>query len=169
MNLNLLCDRTVMGAIKMSFMWTSERPTGLKPRWSLASVNMKQLELIMKWKGAVSHQDVLFLRFLSLPGSISFSLLREFILPGWGGEVVSWAPAVVLETSPSCSELWQSSGTGNACRVNVCEWNRGEQANRALTASWSSRLFFCCGGSETHKTLLVTCLCLMVLNSHRYL
>lgn len=98
----------------------------------------------------VSHQDLLFLRLLSLPGGVSFSLFRQFVLQGFSSNRVSWVSSVselIAAVCSSCSELQQhTSATGKALNVKVCVWNRGELANRALTASCSRRLFFCCSG-----------------------
>lgn len=132
-------------------MWTINKKW-LKSRWSL--VPWIQTDIIE----SCVHSSVcweFFLRFLSLTGSVSLSLFREFVLPGCSRDGVSWESvvserfSVVVETSSSRSAPQQTSGTGKPSRVKVWEWNRGEQANRTLTASWSSRFFFCSAGSSS--------------------
>lgn len=44
--------------------------------------------------------------------------------------------------SSAFSQMQQKSSNGRALRVNVCEWNKGEQANKALTALWSNMFLF---------------------------
>lgn len=108
------------------------------------------LSTVYKFFFTFYHQDLLFLRLLSLPGGVSFSLFRQFVLQGFSRDGVSWVFSVsefISVVRSSCSELQQQVlPTGKASSVNVCVWNRGEQANRALTASCSRRLFFCCSG-----------------------
>lgn len=93
-----------------------------------------------------SHQELLFLRLLSLTGCISFSLFQGVKLPGGTSEHSPWCSAAPVAVDASCAVLQQTLGTGNPSRVNVWVWNRGEQANRLLMASCSSRLFLCSGG-----------------------
>lgn len=100
------------------------------------------------WPVTVSHQDLLFLRLLSLSGNVSFSLFRQFALQGFSRDRVSWVFRVsefFCIVCSSCSELQQQpSATGKASSVKVWVWNREEQANRTLTASCRRGLFFCC-------------------------
>lgn len=93
-----------------------------------------------------SHHELLFLRLLSLTGCISFSLFQGVKLLGGTREHSPWCSATPVAVDASCAVLQQTLGTGNPSRVNVWEWNRGEQANRLLMASCSSRLFLCSGG-----------------------
>lgn len=92
-----------------------------------------------------SYHELLLVRFLSLSGCVSLCLFLQFVLLGHSRDSVSWASA--MDSSSSGSALQQTAGTGNASRVNVWVWNKGEQTNRALTASWSSR-FLCSGESS---------------------
>lgn len=115
---------------------------------------LKSRKKEVQWiQNTFSDQELLFLRLLSLAGFISLSLFRDFILLGGSRESDSWSSAVsvwssvVAGSSASFSVLQQQgSGMGCASRVKVWVWNRGEQANRALMALCSSRLFFCSGG-----------------------
>ncbi len=131
-------------------MWMREQPTrsDKKSRWSLVPWIWSD-----HWVASCFHSSAcweFFLRFLSLTGSVSLSLFREVVLPGCRADRGSWEwISVVVETSSSCSALQQTSGTGKPSRVKVWEWNRGEQANRTLTASCSSRFFFCSAGSSS--------------------
>lgn len=98
------------------------------------------------WEVACSHHELLFLRLLSLIGCTSFSLFQAFPLLGSSRERSPRCSAAPTAVATSRSAPQQTLGTGKPWRVNVWVWNRGEQANRLLMASCSSRLFFCSGG-----------------------
>lgn len=83
-------------------------------------------ELIWTWTRETFYSEGLLRRFLSVPTSVPPALL-----PGRIGDAVSGA---LVPSSTSC---WETPGTGNASRVNVCVcvWHRG-QLSTALKASW---------------------------------